>query len=162
MPGPMDSITIASAYGGGSVSMAVGASKAGPFKVESFTWSPRVAGESVPKLQATGRHPGQFDPQELVLDLEGRLVGSTPTDYWTQRLALLKAIVPPQNRSRTIYEHGTITITPPGQAAVYVLVNLSEYDFPVGVLGRTSEYRFSWVAPFGYWRKVSDDSVVIL
>lgn len=163
MAGLVDALSCASLHGGGTVSFAVGSNSGGVFKVESFNARPRVEGEGAPKLQTQGRWPSFLDPREMIVDLEGKLVGSSPSDYWTKRSDLLDAIVPPAGYTRTVREHSKLTATFPGQSAVYLDVCLLDYDFPVtSQLGRASDYRFSWVAYFGYWRTVSGDTPVRL
>lgn len=165
MAGIVDAINIASAFGGGDVDFSVGDLSSGSYRVSSFKWTPRISSSPLPMLNRPSNWPTHFDPRELVIDLEGRLVADNPSDFWTDRAALLEAIVPPVDGERETFEHGTLTITLPGYTAgdLYALVNLTEYDFPVtSQSGRSAEYRFSWVASLGYWRLVSDDTLVII
>ena len=160
MPGPVDSLTHASAHGGGTFTFAVGNNKTNPAKVSDLTWKPRIAGQGLPRLNKGGSWPSHLDPRELVIDLQGRIVAADPSDYWDVRTALVESILVPPDYNRAIFHHGTLTITPPGQSAAYCLVNLSDMDIPLTPLGYSTEYRLSWTAFFGYWRLVSNDDVV--
>jgi len=160
MPGPMDSLTIASAHGGGTTTFGVGNNKENPCKVSDLTWKPRMSGQGLARLGKAGSWPGHVDPRELVVDLQGRIVGTDPSNYWDVRKALVASLVPPPTYNRSIFHHGTLTMTPPGESAAYLLVNLLDYDIPLTPLGYSTEYRLSWVAYFGYWRAVSGDTVV--
>lgn len=160
MPGILDALTHASAHGGGSITFSVGSSKDGPYKVSDFTWKPRMGGQGLPRLNTPGSWPGHLDPRELVLDLEGRIVASDPSDYWDKRKALIASLVPPPTYNRSIFHHGTLTMTPPGESAAWLLVNLLDYDIPLTAqIGRSTEYRLSWVAYFGYWQTGTDTVV---
>lgn len=152
MPGIIDAISIASAHGGGTVNLSVGSLASGAYRVSRFVWTPRMAGEHPPKLQTYGGWPANIDVRELVLDLEGRIVGSDPDDYWDKRIALLEACLPPADYTRTIRHHCTITATPPGQSAMTALATVVEHDVPLSSeSGRSSEYRLSFLVPAGYW-----------
>lgn len=161
MAGIVDALTHASAHGGGTITFGVGNNKTNPCKVSQLNWKPRMAGSGMPRLNATGSWPGHVDPRELVIDLEGRIVASSPSAYWDTRKALIASIKPPPTYTRSTFHHGTLTLTPPGESAAYLLVNLLDYDIPLtSQIGRSTEYRLSWVAYFGYWRLVSGDTVV--
>lgn len=161
MAGIMDAISHSSAHGGGTVNFAVGALSSGELKVEEIKWTPRMVGEGIRRLNFPGSWPAHLDPRELVIDLQGRIVGSSPQTYWTAREALLSSIVPPPDYDRDTFEHGTLTVDPPGLEQAYCLVNLLDYDIPMtSQIGRSSEYRISWVAHYGYWRAVVGDAVV--
>lgn len=163
MPGILTALTHASAHGGGSVSWSVGDTRTGAYKVKSFNARPRLEGSGLPILNSPGRWPTNLVPREMVVDLEGLLVGSDPSDYWTKRAALIKSVVPPPTMNFDTRFHGTLTATFPGQSAVYLEVSLADMEAVITAQsGRSGEYRFSWVAWFGYWRKVSDDSVVLI
>src|SRR6185295_18903412 len=108
MPGILDAMSIASAHGGGTANFAVGSTASGPLKVFNCVWTPRVEGEAVPKLNAGGSWPANTEIRALVIDADGMIVGSSPSDYWTQRAALIAAVVPPSSRTRTTRHHGTL------------------------------------------------------
>lgn len=146
-----------------SVDFSVGTGFSGPFRVSKFSHRPRVEGAGSPKLNTQGQWAGLLDPRELVIDLEGRLMGSTPATVWQNRMELLNASMPPYDYDRTIREHSTLTVTFPNVTPVYALVQLVELDLPLEVdAGMSIPYRISWTAPFGYWRKVSNDDVLIV
>lgn len=147
----LTSITHASAHGGGSVSFAVGSNKSGALKVKSCVWTPRMGGSFLPKLNLGGSWPANTDPRELVIDVEGMIVGSSDSGYWTARAALMDSIVPPATRTRTIRHHGTLTIVTP-VGTISALVNLVDHEIPLqSDSPRSSPYRISWTAPAGYW-----------
>jgi hypothetical protein len=161
MAGIVDALTHASAHGGGTATFAVGSNKAAALKVSELSWKPHMGGQGLPRLNAPSSWPGHVDPRELVVDLQGRIVSATPSAYWDARKALLASLIPPPTYNRSIFHHGTLTATFPGESAAYLLVNLLDYDIPLtSQIGRSTEYRISWVAYFGYWKAVSGDTVV--
>lgn len=160
MPGPMDSMTIASAHSGGTTTFGVGNNKTNPIRVSDMTWKPRMAGGPISRLNVAGSFPSHVDPRELVVDIQGRIVAADPADYWNVRKAFVQSFMPPPDYDRTIFHHATLTITPPSESAAYLLVTTSDYDIPLTPLGYSTEYRISFSAPFGYWRAVSGDAVV--
>lgn len=163
MPGLVDSLTHASAHGGGTINFALGDNKDGEIKVSELSWKPRMVGSGIPRLNRGGSWPAHVDPRELVVDMQGRIVSASPSAYWTTRTALIESILVPDGYDRDIFHHGTLTVELPGQSDAYLLVNLLDYDIPLTAqIGRSTEYRISWVAYFGYWRAVSGDAVVFL
>lgn len=143
----------ASAHGGGTATFAVGTGTGGlGLRVENFAWTPRIASGPPPKLQSVGMWPGNTDPRELVIDVDGLLVGSSPSDYWSRREAILEAILKPPDYDRTIRHDGTLSWTSAAGKTYTALVNLAEHAFPLtSQQGRSSPYRISWVAYAGYW-----------
>lgn len=168
MPGLVDALNCTSLHtldgsNYASVDFSVGTGFSGPYRVSRFNFRPRIEGGSSPKLQTYGSWPGFLDPRDLVVDLEGRLLGSTPSDVISNRLALLAAVVVPPDYDRAIREHSRLTATFPGQSEVYLDVQLVEYDCELDVeAGLSIPYRFSWIAPFGYWRLTSNDDPVVI
>ena len=161
MPGLVDVLTHASAHGGGTISFGLGDNRTADIKVEELTWKPRMAGQGIPRLNAAGSFPGHLDPRELVVDIQGRIVSASASAYWDTRTALIQSLMPPPDYDRSIFHHGTLTATFPGESAAYLLVNLLDYDIPLtSQIGRSTEYRLGWVAYFGYWRAVSGGAVV--
>lgn len=152
MAGILDALSHESAHGGGTVTFAVGNNRTGALKVKSFVWTPRLAGSFPPKLNAAGSWPANTDVRDLVIDLEGMIIGSSPSDYWSQRGTLMDSVVPPASRTRTIRHHGTLSFTPAGGSAITGLVNLTECECPLSADGgRWGPMRISWVMPAGYW-----------
>ena len=143
----------ASAHGGGTFGFTVGAG-AGTlgFTVSKFVWKPRMVGDGVDKLQGQGKHEGNTDPRELVIDLEGRLTGSSPSDYWDRRQLLMPSILVPVDYDRTIPYHGTLTWTAADGTVYSAAVHLVDHDVPLGTEStRSTPAMISWVSMPGYW-----------
>ena len=165
MPGLIDSIQIDSALvqGGASVTFSVGYDSDGPYRVTDFSWTPRIVGESTGKLQGSGSWPSWRDVRQLELQMEGTIVGSTPSVYWAARMALAEALIPPPSYDRFYKRHGTMVMTLPEVGTVYAYINLVDCSMPLSHSGGTSSrMQFTWHVDDGYWRLQDDGSRVVI
>lgn len=132
------------------------------YKIKSLEWDYNYGGDEYPKQQAPANHPAHSFARALTLTLAVQVVGSSESDYWTKRKALIAAFLV-DDGAQTAYYHGTLTGTPHGQSSMYVKVNVTGIQAPhapdeAGAF--TSTVTFTMRADRGYWLKVSDDSAV--
>lgn len=132
------------------------------YRVRSLDWHPVMAGESTSKAHTSGRWPNwkKVDAMEIVM--EAVIVGSDASDYWSKRETVMAAIVPANGVPAARY-HSTVKATFSGVSEVYAQVTLLDLSPPIARQNlRQSDFQVTWNCDFGYWRKVSDDSVMIL
>jgi len=154
MAGLYESIQIVSALvnSGQTIDFSVGSRANGPFRVTDFDWAPKIVGDAPGKTQGSGSWPTWRDVRLLEIQMEGRIVGSSPSDYWEHREALSKAVVPPPNFDRYYRRHGTMNVGLPHVGTVWAYINLVDFSMPVShAEGSSSKFAFTWHADLGYW-----------
>jgi hypothetical protein len=153
MAGLVSSIQVASALDIGKlIDFSVGETASGPYRVTD--WQPRIVGDAKGKLQGYGSWPTWRDVRLLEITMEGSIVGYTPEDYWTARMVLAEALIPPVDYDRTLRHHGTMTIVLPTVGELWAYVNLVDYSVPLSHAGGTSSRcQFTWHADYGYWQQ---------
>jgi len=132
------------------------------YPVSEFTWTDPTRGDDLPKMQEAGMHDRYKNIDSMGITMVGDILGSTTTEYWTNRKALL-AIVIPKPGSLFRY-HGTIEIKLDGDSETYWCnVDLEDRDTPLEAFYPTvSPFQFQWTNNFGYWRKLSDNTVAYI
>ena len=132
------------------------------FPIHDFTWSQPTRGDALPKMESPGQHDRYSDIDAMALNMEGDIVGSTTTEYWTNRKELLACVVPAKEHVYRYHSHIQIKID--GDSETYWCnVTLEEWEAPMRALYPTvTEFQFQWSNPYGYWRKLSDNSVAII
>lgn len=132
------------------------------YPVRHFTWSQPTRGDDLPKMQAAGQHDRYRNIDKMLIVMEGDILGTTTTDYWTNRKALMNVAIPKPGQ---IFRYGgTLEIKLDGDSETYWCnVDLEDYDVPTEALYPTrTPFQFQWTNPYGYWRKLSDFSVAYI
>ena len=145
----------------GTLTFAVGTAT-GPYRVQEFTFDPEVSGDDIPMMEATGQWPAYRRVRRMSIAIEGVIAGTSTTDYWTQRAAMMNVVLPDQGSGQPIVQ-GTVYATFPGQSEVYAPAVLADYSLPLKTDQVTSgRYQLVFTNDYGYWRAVSGDAVVKL
>lgn len=147
---------------GGTLTFNVGAAGTGAYRVSEFTFDPEVSGDDIPMMEATGQWDSYRRVRRMTISVEGVIAGTSATDYWTQRAAMMTVVLPDQGAGQPIVQ-GTVYATFSGQAQVYAPGVLTDYSLPLRTDQTTSgRYQLVFVNDYGYWRAVSGDAVVKL
>lgn len=126
----------------------------------SATWRYEFEGDADPKQGDSGQHDSHAFVRRLIIDIEGQIKGSSETDYWTKRDALIAALLVDRG-AQTAYKHGTFTLTPTGKPQMYADVVVTALAFPRAFdEPLMSRYQASFRCDYGYWRAVSGGAVV--
>lgn len=146
----------------GTITFTVGTAT-GAYRVSEFTFDPEVSGDDIPMMESSGQWDAYRRVRRMTISVEGMLVGTSATDYWTRRATLMGVVLPDQGSTQPIVQ-GTVFATFPGQSEVYAPAVLTDYSAPVRVADgvTSSRYQLVFVNDYGYWRAVSGDAVVKL
>jgi len=164
MPGLFTAIGIESVLvqAGTTIDFSVGDLATGPYRVTDFDWQPQIVGSPSPRLQSQGSWPTWRDIRLLSITMEGTIVGDSPGDYWNLRLALAKAVIPPEDFDRAFRYHGTLTVDLPSIGEVWAKVNLVDFSMPLShATGTSSKYQFTWNCDLGYWTRGVDEVITL-
>lgn len=134
------------------------------FPVVHFEWGQPTKGEGLPKMEEPGQHPTYSDVDVMPLTMEGDIVGNDTIQYWVNRKELLAVVVPnPLNKHLYRY-HSRIDVKFDGDTETYYsYVKLKDHSVPLSTAQWCSTpFQFQWENPYGYWRKLSDNTAVLL
>lgn len=132
------------------------------YPVRRFEWTQPTRGDDLPKLATAGMHDRYKDVEAMAIEMEGDILGNETDDYWVNRKALLAVVIPTNDH---IYRyHGHLQIKLDGDGETYWCnVDLDEYDAPLEAFYPTrTPFLFQWTNNFGYWRKLSDNSIAYI
>jgi hypothetical protein len=132
------------------------------YPVRRFTWSDPTRGDELPKMQAAGQHDRYKNIDTMLITMEGDILGSTTTEYWTNRKALLAVVLPKPGQN--FRYHGNLQIKLDGDSETYWCnVDLEDRDTPTEAFYPTrTPFQFQWTNPYGYWRKLSNNAVAYI
>jgi hypothetical protein len=137
---------------------------AGDFSLKNLDCVYEYDGQEVPKQQDSGNNPAHTFVRRLVLTATVQILGSSQTDYWTNRHTFARGFLVTAGAQASSYNHGTLSVTPTGGASMYVDVNVTGLALPLR--NRPSQSAFvstatvTMRADYGYWRATSGGAVV--
>lgn len=132
------------------------------YPVRRFEWNQPTRGSDLPKMEEAGMHDRYKDIDRMPILMEGDILGLDTDDYWINRKALLAVVIPTNDH---IYRyHGHIQIKLDGDSETYWCnVDLEDYDAPTEAFYPTrTPFQFQWVNNFGYWRRLSNNSIAYI
>jgi len=135
---------------------------AAAYSVKGLEWDYNYGGDEYPKQQNSGNLQAHSFTRAMTVTLAVQVKGSSESDYWTQRKALVAAFLV-DDGGQTSYYHGTLTGTPNGQDEMYAHANVTAIQAPHApdeAGAYTSTVTITMRADRGYWLKVADDTVV--
>lgn len=134
------------------------------YPLSKFHWYYDMVGERPPKHQQAGSWKAPKFVEALPIEMEGEILSSTTTEYWTRRKALMQKIIPPQDNIS--YDHVKFLMKVDGDVAQYYVFttvesNVGALDVAIGS-PTVSEFQLSFECKEGYWRNVATDAYVVL
>ena len=134
------------------------------FPITDFTWTQPTKGDGIPKMERPGQHDRYSQVEVMAINMEGDIVASTTPEYWVNRKELLAVTVPDFEDSQIYRFHSHIQIKIDGDPETYYAnVVLKDWEAPMEALHPSvTPFQFQWENPFGYWRKVSTNTVAII
>jgi len=132
------------------------------YPVHRFVWDQPSRGDDLPKMEQAGRHDRYSDIDVMALTMEGHFLSDNTTQYWQIRNALLSVVIPFNDH---LYRwHSRIRMKVDGDAETYwCYVVLMDYDAPLEANYPTvTPFQFQWENEYGYWRKLSDNSIAFI
>jgi len=133
------------------------------YPLQKFAWEYATVGDRPARHQQAGSWDAPKFVEYMSITMEGEILASTTSAYWTARKALLQKIIPP--RANTLYNHVKFLLTVDGDAEVYYTFAVLEQN--VGALEATgaptvSQFQLMFESHEGYWQKSSDNSYVVI
>lgn len=129
------------------------------FTVSTFEHHYDMDGQEIPKFQASGQWQNYEFVRRMLIHQEGKIVGTTNADLnWQRRNLLLAALTDAGNQP--LRWHATLYVTPAGHPQLYARVVLVDSTLASTVeQSNAQDYMLQWRNDYGYWRKVSDDTI---
>jgi hypothetical protein len=127
------------------------------YPLRIFHWNPEMDGADIGKMQAPGRHSWRKDVRHMPIDMEGTILATDTSAYWTARKALVaKATHDPAN---LIYDPIKFELTLDGDGEVYYAFCVCEsWAAPLDVaIGSPtiSEFQGLYSCRAGFWKTSS-------
>lgn len=134
------------------------------YPITHFEWTQPTKGDPLPKMEEPGQHPRNSDVDVMALTMEGDIVGNNTTDYWVVRKALLAVVIPNPLYKHLYRFHSRVDVKFDGDTETYYsYVILKDHSEPLSTAQWCSTpFQFQWENTYGYWRKLSDNTAVLL
>jgi hypothetical protein len=133
------------------------------YEVNFFDWNYIYAGEDAKRGQSPGRWHNYKLVEYMAIDIRGAILDNSVTNFWASVMALGLAVIPsPLSNER---DHVRIQMTADDGSATqyYADCVVDSHSIPREALyPAVAKFEFTFDCRDGYWRKVSDDSLVQL
>ena len=133
-----------------------------PYPLQKFDWTYSIVGDDVPKPFSAGNYDTRKNVGPMTIDMEGEIVESSTTAYWSRRQALLQDVVPNHDQPAGTTRHSQLIIKldnwgGSGGQQFSADVQLSSFSIPIAAKGSPtiSPFMFSWTCNAGYWTNTS-------
>ena len=132
------------------------------YPLQKFAWEYPIVGDTIPRPFSSGRHDTRKSVGYMTLDCEGEILGSSTSNYWVNRKALVAKILPARAQTPSVYRHSYIEVTLDDSTKYHADLQLTSYSVPMTTTGAPtiSPFMFSWEINVGYW--LSDSGVATL
>ena len=157
-------VVASSEMGGGTAAFAMGTVAGGIYGtvLAGMDFHPIVRRDASRKLEESGQWDAPGDVTAMAITADALISGTSDSDYWTRRAALMAVLLPNQG-SQLENVNGTAYVTFSGQSEVYAPIALESLSPPITVdIPHATAFHVEWVNDYGYWRAVSGDAVVKL
>lgn len=130
------------------------------FTISAFDVEYDMDGQEIPKFQSAGQWENFEYVRRMLINQQGKIVGSSNADYNWQRRALMLAALPDQGTLPTT-THAELYPTPAGHPQLYAQCVLSSVSLPTTFEDSQAQpYQLQWRNNYGYWRLASDKTTV--
>ena len=123
------------------------------YPLQKFSWEYPMAGDTIPRPFSAGRHNSRKSVGYMTLDCEGEILGSSTSNYWANRKALVTKVLPARIQTPSVYRHSYIELTLDDSTIYHADLQLASYSIPLAATGAPtiSPFMFSWEINEGYW-----------
>jgi hypothetical protein len=133
------------------------------YPIQHFSWEYVTSGMTARKSQGSGRWKTYQDVEYMPINMKGEILADTTSSFWTKRKSLLQKVIPPQGN--TEFDHVKFVLTVDGDATQYYAFCILEQN--LGALTASGsptvqEFDLTFECREAYWRKVSDNSYVVI